>query len=141
MGNYYYTVSSLPFLVFDVEPVITMHEFNDICSSTLGDEELKIVRSVVLSETDKADLSVPVLKKWTAWEGSLRNELVRLRGSDLAVSYDSYIRDIEVNTGAPAVARNAFKAESPLEAETVIDRGRWSFLDEIEVPVSVIVGT
>ncbi|MCF6335678.1 MAG: DUF2764 domain-containing protein [Spirochaetales bacterium] len=133
MGNYYYAVSSLPFLVFDVEPVITMLEFNDICNSAVSSADMKIIDSVVLSETDRADVDIPLLAEWRAWEGSLRNELAKLRGSDMEVLYDSWLRDIEINTGAPLVARNAFKAESPLLAENVIDRGRWSFLDEIEV--------
>ena len=133
MGNYYYTVSSLPYLGFDDEPVITMHEFIGICLSTLTENDFKTVESVSLSEFEKMDSSVSVIERWVSWESSLRNELVKLRGASLGVESDRYIRDAEINTESPGIARSAFKLESPLAAEEIINKARWDFLNEIEV--------
>lgn len=133
MGNYYYTVSSLPYLDFDAEPVITMHEFIDICQSTLTEDDFKTVESVSLSEPDGMNSSIPIIRRWISWESSLRNELVKLRSVKLGVESGLYIRDAEINTEAPGVARNAFKLESALASEEVINKARWDFLDEVEV--------
>ncbi|MCK5197668.1 MAG: DUF2764 family protein, partial [Spirochaetales bacterium] len=109
MGNYYYTVSSLPYLDFDAEPVITMHEFIEICRSTLTVVDFKTVESVSLSEFDGMNTSVHLIERWISWEASLRNELVKLRSAALGVESGQYIRDAELNTEAPGFARNAFK--------------------------------
>ena len=133
MGNYYYTVSSLPYLDFDAGLVITMHEFIDICHSTLTEDDFKTVESVSLSELDGMNISVPLIDRWISWESSLRNELVRLRSAALGIEPEGYIKDAEINTEAPGIARTAFKLESALAAEEIINKARWSFLDEVEV--------
>ena len=133
MGNYYYTVSSLPYLDFDAEPVITMHEFIDICHSTLTKNDFETIESVSLSELEGMESSVPIVDRWISWESSLRNELVKLRGVSLGIESDRYLKDAEINTEAPGIARSAFKMESPLAAEEAINKARWDFLNEIDV--------
>lgn len=133
MGNYYYTVSSLPYLDFDTEPVITMNEFIGICLSTLAEPDYNTVKSVSLSLADGMNRSVTVIERWISWESSLRNELVKLRSASLGVESGSYIREADINTEAPGVAVNAFKLESALAAEELINKTRWGFLDELEV--------
>lgn len=133
MGNYYYTVSSLPYLDFDAEPVITMHEFIEICRSALTKNDFRTVESLSLSEFDGMDTSVHLIARWISWESTLRNELVKLRSAVSGVESGQYLRDAEINTEAPGVARNAFKLESALAAEEIINKARWDFLDEVEV--------
>ncbi len=133
MSNYYYTVSSLPYLDFGAEPVITMKEFINICNSTLTEVDFRTVESVSLSLLDEMNSSVSLIGRWVSWESSLRNELVKLRSVFLGVEPAEYLKDAEINTEASVIAGSAYKLESALDAEEIINKARWDFLDEIEV--------
>ncbi|MCK5153128.1 MAG: hypothetical protein KAQ93_02115, partial [Spirochaetales bacterium] len=132
MDQYYYAVSSLPFLDFDNHPLIKVDEFMSICKSTLIEKDFEIISSVSLTELDKMDTGTAVVKKWLSWEGTLRNEIVKLRAASLNVESGSYLYEIETNSEAPAAARNAYKMNSPLMAEEALDKARWYLLDELE---------
>ena len=79
------------------------------------------------------DISIYIIGRWKSWESSLRNELVKLRTATLGVEAGKYLKNAEINTEAPGVARNAFKLESALASEEIINKARWDFLDELEV--------
>ena len=132
MKQYYYAVSSLPFPDFDSAPLLTVSEFLDICRSTLSERDFEILNSVNLNGIKGFDFSLPVLKKWLSWEGTLRNEIVKLRADSLDMETDAYMYAVESNTEAPGLAVNAYKLESPLLAEETLDKARWQFLDELE---------
>ena len=132
MNQYYYAVSSLPFLDFDNEPLLTVSEFIDICRSTLSEKDFEILDSLKLNGIKVFDFSLPVLKKWVSWEGTLRNEIAKLRADSLDMETESFLYAVESNTEAPVSAGNAYKLDSPLLAEESLDRARWQFLDELE---------
>lgn len=132
MDQYYYAVSSLPFLDFDNTPSIKVDEFISICKSNLAEKDFNIISSVSLAELKEMDFNIALIRRWVSWEGSLRNELVKLRAVSLAVESGPYIYEIESNSEAPGIAGNAYKLESPLIAEGLLDKARWQFLDELE---------
>ena len=132
MSQYYYAVSSLPFLDFESVPLLTISEFIDICRSTLTEKDFEILNSLNLDGIKDSDSSLPLLKKWVSWEGTLRNEIVRLRADSLDMEAETYLYAVESNTEAPGLAGNAYKLDSPLLAEESLDRSRWQFLDELE---------
>ncbi len=132
MDQYYYAVSSLPFLDFNIAPLIKVVDFYAICSSALEEKQYNIIKSVSISDLKAMNPSVTVIKKWLSWEGSLRNEIAKLRAESLGYDSGPFIYDIESNSETPGVARNAYKMDSPLLAEELLDKARWLFLDEIE---------
>ena len=132
MDQYYYTVSSLPFLEIDSQPSISYSEFLNICRTTLSDRDFAIISSISLNKINNMEFSNPVIKKWISWEGSLRNELVKLRAVFLDFDPEEYLSDLESSTESPFIARTAFKMKSPLSGEEVINKGRWDYLDELE---------
>ena len=132
MDQYYYAVSSLPFLDFNIAPLIKVDEFNAICNSALEEKDFTTINSISLSNLRDMDPSVTVIKKWLSWEGTLRNEIAKLRAVSLGVEPGQFYYDIESNSEAPGIARNAYKMDSPLQAEELLDKARWQFLDELE---------
>ncbi len=132
MNQYYYAVSSLPFLDFESAPLLTLSEFMDICRSTLTEKDFEVISSLHLNGLKGSDFSLSVLTKWVSWEGTLRNEIAKLRADSLDMEAEPYLYAVESNTEAPGYAGIAYKLDSPLLAEESIDRARWQFLDELE---------
>ena len=132
MDQYYYAVSSLPFLDFNISPLIKLDEFIAICNSALEENDFNIINSISLSNFESMDPSINLIKKWLSWEGTLRNEIVKLRSVSLGVEQGKYHYDIESNSEPPGIAKNAYKMDSPLMAEEIMDKARWQFLDELE---------
>ena len=132
MDHYYYAVSSLPFLDFNNAPSIKFDEFVSICRSALTQKDFDIISELSLGNLRNMDSAISVLDRWKSWEGTLRNEIAILRSAELDIDSGSYIYDIESNSEAPGIARNAYKLDSPLLAEEYLDKARWLFLDELE---------
>ncbi len=131
MSRYYFTVSSLPWLDFESEPPITMDRFIDVCESTLGEEDYNLVSKASLDNFESCSDN-NVLKRWSVFEQSLRNELAKARGSNLGIDAQKYVKQFIDDTTTPAIAAAAGKQEDPLKAEMYLCRERWRFLDELE---------
>ena len=132
MDQYYYVVSSLPFLDFDSPPLIKIDEFMSICKSTLIEKEFNILSSVSLMELNTTDSATDVIKKWLSWEGTLRNEIAKLRAASVDFESEFHGLDFETNLDALIAARNAYKLNSPLMAEKSLNKARWYMLDDLE---------
>lgn len=131
MSQYYFTVSSMPWLDFDSDPPLSMDTFNDVCESTLSEEDCKLVKKASLDDFD-FETGNPVLKRWTVFEQSLRNELAKTRGVHLGIDSQQYVRQFIDDTTTPGIAAAAFKQETPLKTELHLLKERWTFLDELE---------
>lgn len=132
MDQYYYAVSSLPFLDYNTLPILKVDAFLDICKSNLVENDFHTVNSISHRDLKNIESSVSVIIKWKSWEGTLRNEIAKLRAVSLGIESSSFMYETETNSEAPGVARSAFKMDSPLLAEDYLDKARWQFLDEIE---------
>ena len=135
MAQYYFTVASLPQLFYDSDSFLTIEAFLAICDEQVNRRELAIINSAFQAEKS-GDLSTSlrnkVIGRWIRWNAGLRADLAEMRAQSLG---RDFIRDraVEYITGTEPVAREAFNQESPLEAEEVIERARWGFLDDLEV--------
>jgi len=128
LSQYYYTISSLPFLLFGDDAPLTSDEFFQRCEVELSEEqvsELLALKPGLEPDSGASEL----VNKWTEWDFSLRNELVRLRAKDLSLDETSWLRESGSIPDVEDVARTAFKKDSPLEAEVYLDKERWTFLD------------
>lgn len=133
MSQYYFTVASLPDLGYETEPSISYEYFMDLCHGVLEDSEYSILSSAHLDGSLSDGITNKVLKNWSLFEQSLRNELAKLRGPDIGIDYEKYTKEFLYEIGTQAIARNAIKEENPLKAEEYLNRERWFFLEELEV--------
>lgn len=131
MRQYYYVIATLPLLSFEDSPPFEMEDLYYSCRDNIREDDLELIQSVSLEPRD--DRGFEVLRQWYIWEGSLRNELVKLRSQKLGEESDRYLREGEIVPGIPETAREAFSQESPLEGENLLDRARWQKLEELEV--------
>ena len=132
MNQYYYTVASLPMLFYDQDLPISREEFMERCGIELADEDMDLIKKTSIQDLDTTDPTCPVLEAWRAWEKALRNELVKLRAQAKGWDAEESLRETEDIFGVQQVAREAFAQDSPLQGEDVLNRARWSFLDDIE---------
>ncbi len=133
MTNYYvYLVSSLPMPHFGARPPFSFLRFLEICQDKISQEDMDIIRLTTDAYTYQG--SQPTLKKWQAFECALRNELVKIRASRKHLEPLKYLRgDAYIEPHIAQIAMTAHRAPSILEAERILDQGRWYMLGELSV--------
>jgi len=129
---YYYLVASLPMLAYDAERFWTVEEFLELCWRHLSPRDRGIVEAASLHDLHPASSTCATLERWRSWEVSLRNELAALRAKRRGVDASRHRVESPEVLEAQSVARSAFAQDSPLAAEEVLDRARWTRLDDLE---------
>ena len=133
MSQYYFLVASLPALIPDAPPPMSRQQLLALCEAQMSASDYPMVREAGLDAEGRPAHSSDVLLRWNRWEVSLRNALARLRALQLERDSEPYLREIEESLEAADVAREAFGSDDPMEAERLLARARWSFLEELEV--------
>lgn len=142
MSQYFYLVSTLPLLSFEQDHTPSSIEFLELCRSQIEPEDLALLERARLAP-DGAPIPVDLefetlldgqqtVRAWLNWESRLRDELVRLRAPKLETDASRFLSEAGYATGVYETAREAVSAASPLEAEELLDRARWRYLDELE---------
>jgi len=129
--QYYYTIASLPLLKSDSIPPLDIDDLYYTCRGNIHDSDFSLLKTISLEPGDAG--RVDFLQKWYGWETSLRNELVRLRSQKRNTDTEKHLREGDVYPGLSDLAREAFSQDSPLTAEEILNRARWSKLEELEV--------
>jgi hypothetical protein len=133
MTPYYYILSSLPHLLFERAPSLSIDEFWSLSMPWLGSREavqLRMAR-VDIENTSPERITNAVLRRWYAFENTLRNELVKVRAKNLKVKTGSHLRPEERYDGsAVEPVRRAIADRSPLQAEMHLLKARWVFLSQ-----------
>jgi Protein of unknown function (DUF2764) len=130
-NQYYYTVSSLPMLFIDSEKFISQEEFFECCESTISEKDFNTLKSALILPEENPDMN-NVLTKWNSWENGLRDELVKLRAVKKGLDAERFLSGNAGESGVFDLARDAYNAASPLEAESLLNRGRWEYLEMLE---------
>ncbi len=133
MAQYYYLAASFPILFYETERIPSHQEFLDLCRQHITPLHYQLLSRASTSDLRPTTPSCRTLDLWREWETALRNELVTLRGKKKGVEAETYLVDSPGIVTAQQLARKAFDQESPLQAEELLNRGRWSYLDELEV--------
>jgi hypothetical protein len=119
-------------LSYDAEKFLSQEEFLDCCESTISPKDFQVLKSAGIIPTPQEETGHPVLDKWNSWERSLRNDLVKMRAGHKGVDAEKYFLEGSVETGVYNIARDAYTAATPLEAEMILDRARWAYLENLE---------
>ena len=130
--QYYYVITSLPYLSLSEELPIRKKDFLANCEKYLKKTDLDILESVSLFDVEENEIPLDVIRRFFRWERGVRNALVRLRAESLGLEPDEFIRDEIVDHFQVLLAEKAFNADSPLMAEEILNKARWRYLDELE---------
>ncbi len=118
-------------LSYDSEKFMSEEDFFDCCEATITEKDFQTLKKARIVP-EEGNSAVPVLEKWNSWERSLRNELVKMRAGKKGQDSEKYISGGSLETGVLETAREAFNCASPLDAELLLDRARWEYLEMLE---------
>ncbi|KJR42792.1 hypothetical protein MCHI_001327 [Candidatus Magnetoovum chiemensis] len=130
--QYYYVVSSLPSLYVDKKPEISIERFLNLCNEQLKEHDRLIIESVSIYREKATNSTLLSLSKWYEWETSLRYELAMLRAKNIGVEIRAPQSNILRSSHISKTAAAAFNEPSPLQAEAMLNKARWDYLDELE---------
>ena len=136
MAEYYYLVTSLPFLRYKEPPALCYKDFIDSCAFWMNKKGLHQVKRarIDIENINIEEITNPLLSSWMVFEHSLRNELVRSRAQNVEVQAENYLRThIDSDPIVANHVREAVKDPSPYKAETALIELRWDFLTNNEV--------
>jgi hypothetical protein len=132
LAQYYYLIASLPLLFYDSESTPSREDFLVTCRQHISSRHYSLLVSASTTDLQSSVPSCRTLDLWRQWEIALRNELVRLRAKKRGRQAEPYLIESPGVLAPQAVARDAFAQDSPLQAEDILNRGRWMYLDELE---------
>jgi hypothetical protein len=130
---YTYLISSLPALNFGMKPPFSFERFLEKCRPFISEEDFLLLSSLpmTIDEYGKS-ISHPVIKKWLAFDTTLRNELVKIRAASKKIDEDKHIRgETPIDMAISRAAMSGHKSASILEAEKLLDEARWQALDDL----------
>ena len=131
--NYYYFVSTLPFITYGDKPPVGSEEFREQCYGLLNQDDAALIRycyyDPLLAVETVQSTGSPFIDCHMARERTLMLNLAYLRAGKLKrPSPGDPPHDVP---RAEAVAKAAFEMTDPLEAEIFIDKSRWGALDDM----------
>ena len=131
MSNYYtYLISSLPGLYFEAKAPFSFQGFLELCSPLISESDLNILKQTSITTSYSYNGTQPTLKKWSAYETALRNELVKTRAARKHIDPSVYLRgDSYADPSITHIALSAHRSPSILEGEKILDLQRWHVLD------------
>lgn len=133
MRQYYYLISSLPMLEFNMKMPFTYNDFILQCEEQLEGSDLAAIKRSSISPPESCDERSSMLRKWKTFDMCLRNELARHRSSKLSKDPSKHIRGEECSDlFISSFARWAVNEDLSIETELAIDRIRWQKIEELK---------
>ena len=132
MGQYYYLVPQLPYLVFGQTPPMSPEAFRDMAISLMDEQDAALLDLLGLGlkpPLDDASSGSEFIDKWREWERILRLNLVKHRSGKLKREAPSAEPPVIPSDAASAAAKAV--QESPLDGEVTIDKARWNAIDNL----------
>lgn len=130
MASHIYLVASLPTLMPDRAPSLSLAEYLEICQRHVTPFEFDQLVGARIDDHE-TPAGTPTYGAWRDFDGDLREQLLVLRALALGWDAASFTRrDRPVPVTEPV--RAAFEEPDPLLAEQAVFRLRWKFLDELD---------
>jgi hypothetical protein len=143
VAAYYYLAAQLPSLVYGQEPPMSSAHFLELARAQLSAGDAALLAALSLDpQPGSSDAGRPsyaeapgpsgsgFIDRWRDWERALRLNLARLRSQRL--KREGALDPPAVPAEAAAGAQQAVLAETPLEAEMILDRARWSAIEQFQ---------
>jgi hypothetical protein len=141
VGVYWFLAATLRAPAFGAPPPLPAPEFIELCRRHLSAADLRVVEAARLlsdpAEAPAACVGSAVLRRYYAWERSMRNELARLRARRRGTSAEPWLRASDGDGEAQQAAAIVFQCRTPLEAELELERRRWALLESIGRPYPI----
>jgi len=128
--EYYYFIAQLPSLVYGQKPPMSSAHFKSLAEDLLEDSDLKVMEYLSFNDPFSPEGSCAFVKNWRNWERALKLNLAKER----AIKLKRAVPDGEIPFFPQEASITAVKAvdeKSPLDGEYLLDKARWTAIDEI----------
>jgi len=132
VGQYYYLVPQLPYLVFGQAPPMSPEAFRDLALTLLDEQDAALLDTLGVGlkpSLDTTSSGSDFIDKWREWERILRLNLVKHRAAKLKREAPAVEPPVLPSDAAAAAAKAV--QETPLEGEIEIDKARWHAIDTL----------
>lgn len=130
---YYYFVASLPMISFESEPPFSSEDFLNDCKRLLVEDDYALAEDLLTRNTHPVNTHNRTFNQWATFIRDFKNEEVWFRAEAAGKDPSDYLKGERIpNDKFTEVLQQAQKAENLLEAQKILDRFRWNFLDELE---------
>ncbi len=130
MTSHVYLVASLPTLLPDRAPSLSVDDFLALCSRHVSSREFDQLAGAQI-EDHETPPATAVYAAWRAFDADLREQLLLLRAGALGWDAAEFTRrDRPLPVTDPV--RAAFEESDPRRAERALFELRWRFLDELD---------
>jgi hypothetical protein len=132
---YVYLISSLPMLDFGMRPPLAWEDFLELCQPLIPADDYAVVKNLPEAEQYSGlEGKIETIRRWVAFDTALRNELVKVRSGRQHIEAAKYLRPLDYSNFSLAQAvMSAQRNPAPQEAERLLDRERWDFLEELSL--------
>lgn len=130
--DYYYLSASLPTLVFNQSPPLSLETFLAECEKLMVPDDYQKILQALSSEEPKGRVPTGIYGRWVAFNRDFKNEMAHFRAKRAGKDPQKYVRGEHhpLPHLTEAVTR-AGKAGDPLSAERVLDQVRFDFLEQL----------
>jgi len=130
---YYYFAASLPTLSFEGEPPLSADDFLQDCRRLLDPRDYRLIEEILTKDEYIGSSGNGVYDAWARFDRGFRNELTWVRAERAGKEPADYIRgDRYSDPYFSEMIQQALKEDNLLEAEKILDRYRWNFLDDLQ---------
>lgn len=131
-SSYYYFLASLPLLSFGGKMPLTIEGFQEDCRRLLSEKDYALAERLWAPDETGTGTGNRVLDAWLHFDRGFRNELAWHRADHLNKDPLKYLRGARtlVSSCVDDIQR-ALKIDNLLQAEEILSRARWQFLDEL----------
>jgi len=130
MSSYPYFISTLPSLTFGETPPMSCEEFIENSREWISPDDWQGLKSAAFNRENQ--IKNPAGIQWKNWEETLKNYLAAARAAKLGKDQTPYLsKSGSADSLMRSAVQEAVKAENQQKAEEVVDKLRWSFLDEL----------
>jgi len=131
--QYYYLVASLPMLEFGMNAPFSYKDFVSLCKGQLLSSDMEVIERASILPTEDIKDSSPTLQEWKRFDITLRNELVKSRAHKHGKDPIQYMRGDHQDPFISHFTQYIVTEDSPIEAESSVDRKRWEKLEELKI--------
>lgn len=130
---YYYFAASLPMIDFDNKPPFSVENYLEDCLRLLSRNDFELMNELLTQKELPEYTDDQVVNAWIKFYEGFWNELTWQRAKRAGKDPESFIRSrANADSRQAEVIQRALKEVDLLEAERILDRFRWEFLNELE---------
>jgi hypothetical protein len=128
--SYYYFAASLPMISWNTKPSTTVEAFIQAAKRLLNDTDSRLIEQLMNDDPGDIETDNAAAHSWVRFDRNFRNEGAWFRAQRMHKEPHTFIRGTKENDPwLRSIIHEAAKMPDPLDAEMLLDRARWQFLD------------